>query len=100
MIARRLKQLGIKTRPEFPITIRGKRFRIDFAIFCAQGKIAIECDNAKAHANKVQKAKDKVKDFYLRRDGWRVIRLKERDIVERLDWCMDRIHKTAQLLLI
>lgn len=93
IIERRLKQLGIEIRAEFPVSIKGKRFRIDLAIFKNNQKIAIECDNFKAHAGKFQRAKDRIKNFYLRREGWRVIRLKERDIIEHLDRCLARIQK-------
>ena len=98
IIEKRLKQAGISAVPEFPVSIYGKRFRIDLTIFCEKGKIAVECDNLKAHAGKSQKARDKIKNSYLRRAGWRVIRLKERDIVENLDRCMRRIQKAIKVL--
>lgn len=93
IVERRLKQLGIEVKPEFPVSVNGRRFRIDLAIFQNSRKIAIECDNVKAHAGKFQKTRDKIKNSYLRRAGWRVIRLKERDIIERLDYCTNRIQK-------
>ena len=93
IVGRRLKRCGIKAASEFPIRIRGKRFRLDFAIIRGERCIAIECDNYKAHANKPQRRKDKMKDAYLRRAGWRIIRLKERDIIENLDSCIKRIQK-------
>lgn len=96
IVERRLKQLGIEVKPEFPVSINGKRFRIDFAIIKNNRKIAIECDNLKAHAGKFQKFKDKIKNSYLRRDGWQVIRLKEKDIIERLDHCIVRIQKSLR----
>jgi len=98
IIERRLRQIGIKVRPEFTVLIKSKRFRIDFVIFCKKGKIAVECDNKKAHTGKFQKAKDRIKNSYLRRSGWRVIRLKERDIIEHLGRCVLLIQKTIKVL--
>ena len=98
IVAGRLKQIGISTVHELPVSIRGKRFRVDLAIFCRNGKIAIECDNAKAHASKFQKNKDKIKNLYLSRGGWRVIRLKEGDIIEQLNHCTGRIQKVIKTL--
>jgi len=95
IVEKRLKQFGITSIPEFTISLCGRRFRIDLAIFCPNGKIAVECDNKKAHASKAQKIKDAVKNSCLRRNDWRVIRLKERDIVEHLDCCILRIKKVV-----
>ncbi|MDO8504341.1 MAG: DUF559 domain-containing protein [Candidatus Liptonbacteria bacterium] len=92
IIQKRLARLKIKTLPEFSVAIDGKRFRIDLAIILNGKKVAIECDNTKAHKIRLQKIKDRVKDTYLRRAGWRVIRLKEKDIVENLDKCVARIE--------
>lgn len=96
IVKSRLKKLGIKPLSEFPVSIKGKRFRIDLAVFSPNGRLAIECDNYKAHLGKPQKSKDKTKDSYLRRAGWRVIRLKEKDIIENLDACMRRIKKALE----
>lgn len=96
IIGQRLKYFGIKAEPEFPVSIKNKRFRLDFAIVRGDKRIAIECDNYRAHANKAQKRKDKIKDVYLRRAGWRVIRLKEQDIVENPDSCIEKIKKLTR----
>lgn len=93
IISGRLKSLGIKAMPQFPISVAGHRFRLDFAIIHDSKRIAIECDNTRAHASKAQKLKDKIKNTYLRRAGWRVVRLKEKDNIERLDSCVRRIQK-------
>ncbi len=98
IIAKRLKQLGIETKPEFSVSVNSKRFRVDLAIFCKNGKIAIECDNLKAHRGKFQRKKDRVKSAALRGSGWRVIRLKERDIIENLDRCVARVQKSVRVL--
>ena len=96
IVGERLRRLGWKAVPEFPVTASGKRFRLDFAITESGKRIAVECDNERAHAGKTQKRKDKAKNFRLRRAGWRVIRLKEKDIVENLDACMRRIQKAIK----
>ena len=98
IVEKRLRQLGIETKPEYTVLLNGRRFRVDLAIFKNGRKIAIECDNLKAHRGKFQKTKDKIKNLYLRRSGWRVIRLKERDIMEHLDRCVLRIQKTIKVL--
>ncbi len=95
IVERGLKRLGIKTERELTVSKRGKRYRLDLAVFCKNGRIAIECDNLKAHSDGVQLGKDKLKDEFLRRNGWHVIRLKESDITERLDACLVLVKKSV-----
>jgi hypothetical protein len=76
----------------------GKRYFLDFAIFCQKGKIAIECDTKKVHSLPSQKERDKIKDNFLRSYGWKVIRLKEDEIMSNLSGCIERIKKAVQKL--
>lgn len=96
IMEKRLNRLGIKFLAEHSISKEGRRYRIDIAVFCRSGQIAIECDNSKAHSGKAQTAKDKAKDAFLKRHGWRVIRLTEKNIIERPDYCARMIEKTVK----
>lgn len=98
IMEKRLKRLGLEIRPEHTVSEDGRRYRIDIAVFCRNGKVAVECDNDKAHSGPAQAVKDKTKDAFLKRRGWRVIRLKEKGIVERPDQCARRIEKAVQKL--
>lgn len=69
------------------------RYRLDFAIIHQNKKIAIECDNKKAHSSAAQKKKDCAKDAFLRRRGWKVIRLKEAAIIFDCDACLARVRR-------
>lgn len=93
IMEKRIRRAGLPVSPEFPVSIGGRRFRIDLAIFQDGRKIAVECDNHASHSSKAQKAKDRIKDHHLRRAGWRIVRLKEKDIIERPGDCLVRIQK-------
>lgn len=80
------------------LTGRGRRYRLDFAVFCKKGAVAIECDNKKAHSSSRQQEKDKIKTAFLRQHGWIVIRLPEHTLVSDLRGCVTRIKKTIQKL--
>ncbi|MCR4328375.1 MAG: DUF559 domain-containing protein [Patescibacteria group bacterium] len=75
-----------------------KRFRIDFAIKCRRGMIAIECDNTKAHSSVRQRERDKEKDAVLRRYGWTVIRCTEQEIISNTEKCIMRVKRTIKKL--
>lgn len=81
-----LKRAGIHAISQYQVS----RYRLDFALL--PHRIAIECDNKKAHSGILQKKKDRAKDAFLRRRGWRVIRLKEDAIVLDMDSCLSRIR--------
>ncbi|MEW6408290.1 MAG: DUF559 domain-containing protein [Patescibacteria group bacterium] len=93
-----LRQAGIKTIAQYHVSIDNKRFCLDFAVFCRQGSIAIECDNKKAHSSLHQREKDKIKNTILRRAGWTVIRLSEDSIVSDLPGCMTKVKKAVRKL--
>jgi very-short-patch-repair endonuclease len=93
IVKRQLDRIGINNKREFTVSKNGRKYRIDLAIISDKSRIAIECDNDKAHKSKNQKIKDRMKDLFLRRQGWHVIRLKERDIIERLDNCVKLIKR-------
>lgn len=93
-----LRRAHIKAIAQHYVLSGKKRYCLDFAIFCRQGLIAIECDNKKAHSSLRQREKDKVKNTFLRRRGWIVIRLPEHDIVSNLDSCIVRIKKAVRRL--
>jgi len=93
-----LRRAGIKAITQHYVLSGKKRYCLDFAVFCRQGSIAIECDNKKAHFGLRQREKDKIKNALLRRHGWIVIRLPERDIVSDLNGCIVRIKKAVRKL--
>ena len=64
-----LLRRGHYIETQYPI---GK-YRIDIAL--PQYKLAIETDGHQFHSSIEQKAKDKRKDNYLRKNGWKVIRI-------------------------
>lgn len=102
IIGEKLKDGGIQAIPQKVISVtakgKSKRFRLDFAVYCRDGKIAIECDNKKAHSSPVQKSKDKEKDAFLKKDGWKVLRLQEKEVIENVEACIKRIRKIVQKL--
>lgn len=96
MLARELKRRKIKFQAQFWVTGEGKRYRLDFAVPGARGKIAIECDNRKAHLSKAQLRHDAEKDEFLRSRGWRVVRFGEEEIVENVRDCGMHIQRMIE----
>lgn len=84
---------------EFCLMEKGRlRYRLDFAIFCQRGKIAIECDNTKWHSIPRIKREDRIRDRYLRSHGWRVFHFSEKEIVENPSYCLRSIEEAIYKL--
>lgn len=98
IVERALKQASIKAISQHYISENKKRYRVDFALFCKNGKIAIECDNKKAHSSRLQRKKDKIKNNFLKYHGWTVVRLPEANIISDLASCILRIERGIRQL--
>ncbi len=93
-----LRRAGLETSAQHYVSDGKKRYYVDFALFCRNGAIAIECDNKKAHSGARQKNRDKLKNRALRRLGWTVIRLPEKAVILDVKDCIRKIRKTADKL--
>ena len=93
-----LKRIGVEPLSQHYVLNGKKRYRLDLAIFCQNGKIAIECDNKKAHASRAQKKKDKIKNMTLKQAGWIVIRLPEAKIISDLPGCLRLVQRAIHRL--
>jgi very-short-patch-repair endonuclease len=96
IVKRQLCRAGINSQREVTVSKNGRICRIDLAVISKKVKVAIECDNDKAHNNRAQKIKDRKKDSFLRRQGWRVVRLKERNIIESPANCVKLVKKALR----
>jgi very-short-patch-repair endonuclease len=66
---RALRNNGYVVRAQVPCG----RYRIDLALMGP--RIAIECDGKASHSSPRQKAHDRRKNAYLRKNGWKVVRV-------------------------
>lgn len=62
---------------------------VDFAF--PESRLAVEADGTYWHGNDKQQAKDRRKNGFLKKTGWNVLRLGEKDIKANTSACVDRI---------
>lgn len=58
-----------------------KKYVLDFAIFGKNRPLNIECDGEKSHSLRSQRLKDIKRDRDLKKMGWQVLRLKDKEII-------------------
>jgi very-short-patch-repair endonuclease len=96
---RELQKNKIKAIRQYCIMKNGRcRYRLDFAIFCKKGKIDIECDNEKLHYQPRRKTKDRKRNNWLKRHGWKILRLPGKNIITNPQKCIRKIKHLIHLL--
>jgi very-short-patch-repair endonuclease len=65
------------------------QYIMDFAF--VPERVAVECDGVYWHGRPEQQERDRRKDAYLTRHGWRVVRLSEAAITESPEACAERV---------
>lgn len=71
-------------------------FRLDFALFCKERNIDLECNGDKYHHEKKEDIKkDKRRDRILTKKGWAISRLTKDEINEKLTDCILELKETV-----
>jgi very-short-patch-repair endonuclease len=69
---------------------------LDFAVFCKNGKINIECDGDGFHLSPDQVHYDKTRNDELTAHGWNVLRYDTRHLLQKSNWVEDNLLKTIR----
>lgn len=69
------------------------KYRLDFAIYGKNGKkLCIEVDGYTFHNTPEAKRKDSIRDAYLKKLGWDILRMSDRQLKEDLYACMRKVE--------
>jgi len=88
------KEEQIEAERQEEVRDRRGNYRLDFAIYCRDGKIDVECNGDKWHAKRETIPKDNARNNFLTSRGWSVLRFSSREINGHLTNCLDKIKKT------
>lgn len=89
-----LKKGGVLAERQLFIDVGDKRYALDFAIDCKDGKINIETDGNYHHTNPDDVQRDKHRANDLAPKKWAFLRFTTEDIHERMPYCIDKIKQT------
>jgi very-short-patch-repair endonuclease len=94
-----LKRLKIAAERQWDLKVGGAWYFLDFAVFCANGRIDIETDGDTWHADPKRIPEDNRRDNALQSVGWRVLRFNGCQIRESLTaYCIPKITDTINSL--
>jgi very-short-patch-repair endonuclease len=85
-------------RQEF-VVARRHEYALDFAIYCASGKIDVETDGDFWHANPERAAQDNLRDNDIETAGWKVLRFSSQQIQEHAaEYCVSTVAENIDIL--
>ncbi len=89
------KQEGIEAERQWFLRIGNITYHLDFALFCAQGKVDVECDGDVWHSDPARIPQDNARDNALTSSGWAVLRFNSKVIKENLPHCLWQVRETV-----
>ena len=93
------KRLQIRAERQELVAIKDRSYFLDFAIYCASGKIDVETDGDEWHANPEKAALDNLRDNDLESAGWRQLRFTARQLREQMaEYCVPKVVETINKL--
>lgn len=94
-----LKRLHIPAERQEFLAIKGRNYALDFAVYCATGKLDIETDGDTWHADPQRIPLDNLRDNDLETVGWKLLRFSTRHVREHLaDYCLPTIVENINRL--
>ena len=85
-----LTKANIDFVQEYPIRCR-YGYILDFCILPRELNLAVECDGE--HWHRIGNRHDRVRDIYLKKLGWKVLRFRGKEIQKDIHTCIARIKK-------
>jgi very-short-patch-repair endonuclease len=81
------------------VKVQNNTYALDFAIYCAYGKINVETDGDTWHADKERIPQDNERDNNLETEGWRTLRFNTYHIQEKMmEYCIPTIAENINRL--
>ena len=88
------KSENIPAERQFFIDDKDGRFALDFAVFCKDRNIDVECDGDRFHLPTQRVKRDKKRNNVLESLGWSVLRYSSSDIFVRLPETLQQVKET------
>ncbi len=94
-----LKKLSLQAERQYHLQATGQHYFLDFALFCAHGKVNVEADGDRWHNDPARVPDDNRRNNALASEGWQVLRFNTHQIKEEMtEYCVPRITETVNQL--
>jgi very-short-patch-repair endonuclease len=94
-----LRKLEIPAERQWDVNVGKAWYKLDFALFCAEGKVDVETDGDTWHADPKRIPEDNRRDNDLEVSGWHVLRFNGHQIRESInEYCVPKITQMINRL--
>ncbi len=94
-----LKRLQISAERQEFVRVKNRTYTLDFALYCAAGKLDVETDGDTWHADPERIPLDNLRDNDLETAGWKLLRFNTYHIQEQMaEYCLPTIVENVNKL--
>ena len=93
-----LRETGLEAERQFFVRESDSGYMLDFAVFCRNGRLDVECDGELYHLGRAAAQRDRARDNDLVVGGWRVLRFSGSEIARNLEECIRTIRRVVRRL--
>ena len=94
-----LKRRGIPAERQEFVRLNGRNYALDFAVYCASGKLDVETDGDLWHTDPRRVPLDNLRDNDLETSGWKLLRFNTHQVKEQLSgYCVPTIVEVINSL--
>lgn len=94
MLWLQLLEAGIPSERQYEVTVGQGRYKLDFAVFCKDRNLAIECDGDAHHMGRSAVERDKKRSNTLNSRGWSVLHFTTKELTTNMPGTMQVIRDT------
>lgn len=85
----------IEAERQYYLTAKQKNYCLDFALFCENGMIDVECDGDRWHIDVERAPEDNERNNALESEGWSVLRFNGYQLENEMPRCLQLVRETA-----
>ena len=80
----RLMEIGVPSERQFEVVVGPARYKLDFAVFCKERSIALECDGDAIHMRRSAVESDKRRSNILQSRGWSILHFTTKELTTNM----------------
>jgi very-short-patch-repair endonuclease len=93
-----LKRADVPAERQYLVREEEAGYMLDFALFCRDGNLDVECDGDRYHVTPDGAQRDRARDNDLAADGWHILRFNAKEINDDAPKCLRTIRRTLKRL--
>ncbi|MBK9273059.1 MAG: DUF559 domain-containing protein [Flavobacteriales bacterium] len=90
----RLMERGIPSERQYEVVVGPARFKLDFAVFCKERGIALECDGDAVHMRRSAVERDKRRSNILQSLGWSTLHFTTMELTTNMDHTLSVVQES------